>query len=109
MPRDFYINMSMKKFYLFGIVLILAGIYWFLRIKEDQYYREKGQELILKVEQFRENNGRLPNNISEMGLQETMEAPFYEKKDSIHYIIYFPIGFDNSKIYDSQQKKWKDR
>lgn len=99
----------MKKFYLFGIVLILAGIYWFLRMKEDQDYREKGQELILKVEKFREMKGRLPNNISEMGLPETMYAPFYEKKDSTNYIIYFPIGFDNAKIYDSQQKKWEDR
>lgn len=96
----------MKKIYLFLIVLILAGIYWFLRINQHQTYIEKGQELILQVEKFREINGRLPNNISEMGLTETMDAPFYEKRDSLNYIIYFPMGFDNNFIYYSEKNKW---
>ena len=33
------------------------------------------------------------------------QGPYYEKKDSVNYIIYFNIGFDEAKIYYSETKK----
>jgi hypothetical protein len=51
----------------------------------------------------------LPNTVEELGLVEPMnEGPYYEKKDSLSYIVYFNIGFDNTKTYSSETKKWKD-
>ena len=34
---------------------------------------------------------------------------YYEKKDSVNYIIYFTIGFDEAKIYYSETKKWVNK
>ena len=32
------------------------------------------------------------------------QGPYYEKKDSVNYIIYFSIGFDEVKIYYFETK-----
>jgi hypothetical protein len=37
------------------------------------------------------------------------QGPYYEKKDSVNYIIYFNIGFDEAKIYYSETKKWVNK
>ena len=37
------------------------------------------------------------------------QGPYYEKKDSVNYIIYFSIGFDEVKIYYSETKKWVNK
>ncbi len=36
------------------------------------------------------------------------EGPYYEKIDSLKYIVYFNIGFDNTLTYYSESKDWKE-
>jgi hypothetical protein len=36
------------------------------------------------------------------------EGPYYEKKDSLNYVVFFNIGFDNTKTYYSETKEWKN-
>lgn len=41
---------------------------------------------------------RLPNTVADLGIVEQMgEGPYYEKKDSLNYVVFFNIGFDNHK------------
>ena len=78
--------------------------------KEKQTYENKGEYLINKIENFRIKNKRLPNTVLELGEKEPMnQGPYYEKKDSVNYIIYFNIGFDEAKIYYSETKKWVNK
>ena len=84
-----------------GIVLI--------RHKEDRDYEKRGKDLIDKIEAFRQKQNRLPNIVAELGLEEPMnDGPYYEKRDSVNYIVFFNIGFDNAKIYYSEFNLWKD-
>ena len=72
--------------------------------------REKfAKELVLKVENFQEKNGRLPNNVLEMGMPEELEdgRAFYEKKTDSTFIVWYGIGFE-SKVYYSEKKVWKE-
>jgi hypothetical protein len=91
------------------IITILIAIFCVLQKKENNDYLKRGVSLIDKIETFRQIEKRLPDNFNELGLEEPMnEGPYYEKKDSINYIVFFNIGFDNVKIYYSDKKEWKD-
>ena len=103
-----YIKTKVNKVLL--VVLAVSLIISLLIYKENQTYENKGEYLINKIENFRIKNKRLPNTILELGEKEPMnQGPYYEKKDSVNYIIYFTIGFDEAKIYYSETKKWVDK
>lgn len=91
-----------------SIFFAIAAILYF-RYTEDKSYTSKGNELIDKVEEYKQKNGELPETVSDLGIIETMgEGPYYEKIDSLKYIVFFNIGFDDRKVYYSHLKKWVD-
>lgn len=91
------------------VVIIMALSVFYLRYQEDKKYERQGAELVNKIEAFKKEHHRLPNSFSELGLEEPMgTGPYYEKMDSLNYIVYFNIGFDDTKVYYSKSKEWKN-
>ena len=92
-----------------AIVIVLLLVLHLLSVQEDRGYERRGQVLIDKVEAFRQVEKRLPENVEELGLEEeTNQGLYYEKRDSASYVVFFNLGFDNTKIYYSDKKEWKD-
>ena len=76
----------------------------------DKELVKQGNELVNKIEKFKSENNRLPLKLEEMGINETIESPlFYEKKDSVNYIIWFGTSLGESRIYYSDKKEWDYR
>jgi len=91
------------------VVIVFTMVLYGLHKKAERDYQEKGAQLIAKIENFKQIEKRLPNTIEELGIEESMnEGPYYEKKDSVKYVVFFNIGFDNTLIYYSDKKEWKD-
>ncbi len=68
----------------------------------------KGNEVVAKVENFRNEKGRLPNSLTEIGTVETESGPiYYEKKSESKYILWFGKELGESVTYDSDTKQWK--
>lgn len=90
------------------ILAILAGVRY-LQYQENKIYEKKGQVLIDKIESYRRIHKRLPNSIESLGERETMSnGAYYEKVNDNTYKIYFCIGFDDYKVYNSKDNKWSD-
>jgi hypothetical protein len=71
---------------------------------------KQGDELIVKIEEFKAEKGYLPDSLEDIGIKETLEGPlFYEKKDSIHYMVWFGTSLGESMIYYSDTKEWDYR
>jgi effector-binding domain-containing protein len=70
----------------------------------------EGKEIINKVEEYKKVNNRLPNSLSDMGIEEHdgMDALYYYKRDSINYTVSFPISAEKHKFYYSDSQKWED-
>jgi hypothetical protein len=69
--------------------------------------RKEAEAIILKIEQFRQQNGRLPDKLEEMGISETSESLIYEKKDNDHFLLKYYSGLDDFRtIYDSSSRHW---
>jgi len=71
--------------------------------------REKiGEEIYLKIVQYQKTNGRLPDKLDEIGIEEKMEGPiYYNKQTDSTFIIYYGGGLGESIIYDPKTGKWK--
>lgn len=71
---------------------------------------KQGDELVLKIEKYKEEKGHLPNSIEDVGLNETMEGPlFYVRMDSVNFMVYFGTSLGESMIYYSDTKEWDYR
>lgn len=95
----------------FVLGAILIGLYVMFMImghNERKEWRAKGQVMIERIEDFRMNNGRLPESVEEMGLEKEVSiGPFYNKKEDGIYEILFIISSDDTYIYSSDTKKWR--
>jgi hypothetical protein len=90
------------------LVLVVSLVFYF-RYAENKKYEKRGIELITQIEDYRRENNRLPNIVADLGIVEQMgKGPYYEKKDSLNYVVFFNIGFDNTKTYYSETKEWKN-
>lgn len=91
------------------VVVVLVGVFIYLRINENSTYKSKGNFIIEKVEEYKSKNKRLPKSLEELNVETGMgEGPYYEMIDSTKYKVYFNIGFDNTLIYHSDTKEWKE-
>lgn len=107
----------MKKTLTIVIIVFLGmvALFNYMVYVEDKNYEKRGQVLISKIEEYREQNNKLPDSVSDLGIIKIIppdgmgEGPYYEKKDSLNYVVYFSIGFDSAKIYSSETKEWIDK
>lgn len=70
----------------------------------------KGIGLVSKIEKFRTENGYLPDSLEVLGIRETLNGSlFYDKVDSVNYMVWFGTFLGESMIYYSDTKDWDYR
>ncbi|MCE7862372.1 MAG: hypothetical protein DYG99_02405 [Bacteroidetes bacterium CHB5] len=71
---------------------------------------ERGNDIIIKIEQFKTDFGKLPSSLEELGINEEVgvDALYYHKRDSVNFILSFGTILGESKIYYSDCKMWED-
>ncbi len=105
-----------KKFkYLFGalgIILFLFSFWFFyLRNIREVRLKKKGEELVEKIEIYRQENTKLPASLVEMGIEEKegIDVLYYDRRDSLHYTVSFGTSLGESMFYYSDTKQWEKR
>ncbi|HBK70122.1 MAG TPA: hypothetical protein DDZ39_00435 [Flavobacteriaceae bacterium] len=94
--------------YILIITILISGVYFVLIQLQLRGYKEKGNVLIEKVYNFNKENGSLPNSHDDLECDLEMgEGPYYKKLNDTVFIVYFNIGFDDSIIFNSREKKWE--
>ena len=71
--------------------------------------RQKHAETIIeKVEEYKQKTGKLPDNVTEVGIDDNqMHLSFYEKISEDEYEVSYGLDLGTSKIYNSKTKKWR--
>lgn len=68
-----------------------------------------GEVLIEEIETFLEEKGHLPENLNELGREETESGPlYYLKKSETHYIVWFGTTVGESVTWDSEEAAWSE-
>ena len=104
--------LKILRYSFFGAIGGLMIFAWFGCISNDRDKKmiEKGEKIIIKVEEYKYVHKKLPNSLSDLGLKELdgMDVIYYYKRDSIHYTVSFPISAEEHKFYYSDSKKWEN-
>jgi hypothetical protein len=71
--------------------------------------REKiGEAINLKTVQYKKSNGRLPDGLNDIGIEEKMEGPIYFRKQTDStFIIYYGGTLGESIVSYPLTKQWK--
>ncbi len=107
--------MMMKKLLVICFMIISSIFFlWFFYLKDERELRltKEGDALVQKVENYRAINGSLPISIEQLGIKvidETNPPLYYEKRDSISYVIWFSMGAEEIKAYYSKSQKWENK
>jgi hypothetical protein len=70
--------------------------------------RDSGNTVVSKVEEYRRAKGRLPNSLSEVGIEEDEGCPCYCKTGDDSYIVWYGTSLGESDTYSSETKKWSE-
>lgn len=69
---------------------------------------EEGNRVVAKIEAFRNQRGKLPDSLQEIGIEEKLEGPlFYEKTGDNEYRLWFGTELGESVTYNSKTRKWQ--
>jgi hypothetical protein len=63
---------------------------------------------ISEIEEFRKAKGRLPNSLTEVGVEDDESCPCYCKTGDRSYIVWYGTTLGESDTYDSETRKWSD-
>jgi len=66
-----------------------------------------GEDIYMKIIQYRKSNGHLPDKLNDIGIKEKMEGPiYYQKQTDSTFIIYYSGGLGESMVFDPKTKEW---
>jgi hypothetical protein len=94
------------------LILVLALAFspacsMLLGVSEDSRIKA-GKEIADKIESFRNEKGRTPFSLSEVGIAESEEGPiYYQRKGETEYILWFGNELGESAVYHSETRKWE--
>jgi hypothetical protein len=90
---------------LLALSLILASC---VGDSREHLLMREGDEIVKGIESFRKENQRLPESLSEIGVEEKEEGPiYYAKKSDMRYVVWFGMELGESVTYDSETRKWR--
>ena len=66
-----------------------------------------GEMVVARIEYFRNQRSRLPEDLQEIGIVSDSIGVFYRKESKDRYIVWFGTTLGESITYDSATKKWE--
>ncbi|MBK8553706.1 MAG: hypothetical protein IPL53_22710 [Ignavibacteria bacterium] len=100
-------NKKITIIFLGLIFLVIAFI--FFKDNRERGLISEGNIIIEKIERFKIQNKRLPQTLTDIGIDVTEEGPlYYDKLDSNIFMLSFGYGVGESISYHSETGKWDD-
>lgn len=93
------------------IYLIIISLFTFISCQfniREKALIDKGNNIIQEIESYQSINKCLPITLTDIGYSVTIEGPiYYQKQDSLSFILWFGTTIGESIEYNSQSKKWE--
>jgi uncharacterized protein YxeA len=95
---------------IFLLLVVALSIIWFLGYRGERNMIQHGNQLVEKVEKYKETHKKLPQDLKDIGVDYKTEDSlfYYSIRDSKNYMIWYGTELGESKTYYSDSKKWED-
>jgi hypothetical protein len=100
----------MKKLSLIVLSLLIVCVTSCLHLYIE-HNKKAGNNIIEKIESYKNINGFLPNTLQDIGQDEIIDNVLfcYQKKDSVNYIVWFGTTVGEGIYYYSDTQQWEDK
>jgi len=88
------------------LILVCVVLLFYLWNSRDRRLANRGNEIIDMIEAYRSKEGRLPNSLREVGVEGEVEL-FYNKWDSVNYMVWYGTDLGESVTFYSDSRKWE--
>ncbi len=94
--------------YMYKVLLLsLLLCFTLLSCQEDRYYKI-GKEAVIRIEKFKQEHHRLPNDLEEIGIMlNNNDRFFYEKMTDEEYRLEYFANRKHMVSYTSRTKQWQ--
>jgi len=98
-----------------GLLMVFVGYVVYYNVHYEEIMDKRGLELVAKIDAFKKENGRLPENLGELGLKQWSDGAYkyrggvfyYEQKRDSTYTLEYLLDFDTNKSYNQETGKWE--
>ena len=102
-----------------GVLLVFVGYVGYVvyyNVHYEDIMDKQGLELVAKIDAFKKENNRLPENLGELGLKQWSDwgaykyrggVFYYEQKSDSTYKLEYLLDFDTNKSYNQETGKWE--
>lgn len=98
-----------------GLLLVFVGYVVYYNVHYEEIMDKQGLELVAKIDAFKKEKGRLPENLGELGLKQWSDGAYkyrdgvfyYEQKRDSSYSLDYLLDFDTNKSYNQETGKWE--
>ena len=99
-----------------GVLLVFVGYVVYYNVHYEEIMDKRGLELVAKIDAFKKEKGRLPENLGELGLKQWSDwgaykyrggVFYYEQKRDSTYTLEYLLDFDTNKSYNQETGKWE--
>lgn len=99
-----------------GLLLVFVGYVVYYNVHYEDNMDKQGLELVAKIDAFKKENNRLPENLGELGLKKWGDwgaykyrdgVFYYEQKKDSSYTLEYLLDFDTNKSYNQETGKWE--
>ena len=102
--------MKKKIFAIITIAMLLLFILFFIfKDEREKELTDKGDQIIEKIEAFRQEHHKIPKTLSEVGFTNDDGANmlFYDVYNDTTFTLSFIMSMDYNKTYYSDVKQWE--
>lgn len=98
--------MNLKRLQIYSSILLISLLSSCCDLLCER--QQHAESLIEKVETFKQETGRLPENEQELKMEAQMHLSFYKKINNEEFEVWYGTGLGASKIYNSKTKTWRE-
>jgi len=93
-----------------GVLIVMLCSWLEIRQPLWLFHRQDFRDanlVIRRVETFRNEKGRLPDSLEDLGAKNLPDQIYYQRVDAKDYQVWFSTALGESEIYESATKQWR--
>lgn len=92
-----------------SVLLFYLWFFYFKDVRENKLIK-KGNDIVEKIELFKQKHNRLPISLEYIGIEEEQgaNAIYYDVRSNSNYTVSFMVSIDYNKFYYSDTKQWEN-
>lgn len=90
-----------------SLAVVVVILFSFRGEWRERGLKKQSEPIQAALETYRQQHGRYPDSMSQVGFAETEEGPLhYDRKSETAYILWYGLTLGESRVFNSMDRQW---